>query len=498
MLEIKPYKFYFCPCTQDLYGDEVLKHVAEHSKEIVGHLNEAEEIPYEVVLKPNLLTDDVIQSTFAEANADPNCAGIITFAHTFSPSKSYIHGLRHLQKPLCQFATQYNEEIPYKEIDMDFMNENQAAHGEREFGHIFARIRLEHKVIFGYWKDKEVLNELGSWMRVAVGYNESQNIRVARFADTMRNVAVTDGDKVEAEQVFGWTVDAWPINEVVPFVDAVSPKETADLTDEYYDLYSIIDDGRDAKEFRRLVEVQAAQEIGIERFLEEHNYNAFSDHFDDLGGLKQLPSLSIHRLMATGYGFGAEGDWKTPAMVRLMKIMTTGQKGAKGSAFMEDYTYNLVPGNEGILESHMAEVDPSVSEGKIALRATPLSMGNREDPVRLVFTAQTGPGIATSMIDLGDRFRLIVQDVECKKVGHQMPKLPTGTVFWAPKPNLKIGTEAWIYAGGAHHTAFSYDLSAQQMQDWADLMGIECAIIDENTTIRNFKNELRVNDVVYR
>lgn len=498
MLEVKPYTFYFCPCTQDLYGDEVLKHVAEHSKEIVGYLNDQPSVPYKIVLKPNLLTSDVIEATFAEADADPNCAGIITFAHTFSPSKSYIRALNNLQKPLCQFATQYNEEIPYNEIDMDFMNENQAAHGEREFGHIFARMRHAHKVVFGFWKDAAVVSELGRWMRTAVGIVESSNIRIARFADTMRNVAVTDGDKIEAEQVFGWTVDAWPINDVVPYVDAVTDAEKSALTDEYYDIYSLTLDGRDEQDFRRLVEVQAAQEIGIERFLTEHNYNAFSDHFGDLGGLQQLPSLAIQRLMQKGFGFGPEGDWKTPGMVRLMKVMTANDPDAKGSALMEDYTYNLVPGHEGILESHMSEVDPSVAEGTISIRATPLSMGEREDPARLVFTAKTGPAIATSLVDLGNRFRLIVQDVDCKKVGHDMPQLPTGTVFWTPRPNLKIGTEAWIYAGGAHHTAFSYDLDSTQMADWAEAMGIECAIIDANTTIRNFKQELMLGEVAFR
>ena len=498
MLEIKKYQFWFCPCTQDLYGDEVLAHVHEHAVEVAAYLNASKNIPFEVVVKPNLLTSDVISETFNAANVDPECAGIITWAHTFSPAKSYIHGLQDLRKPLCQFATQYNEEIPYDSIDMDFMNENQAAHGEREFGHIFARMRVNHKVVFGFWKDEAVLAELGAWMRVAVGVNESRNIRVCRFADTMRNVAVTDGDKIEAEQKFGWTVDAWPVNELVPYVDAVTPEEASALADEYYEQYGLVLDGRDPAEFRAHVEVQAAQELGIERFLTEHNYNAFSDHFGDLGGLKELPSLAIQRLMQKGYGFGPEGDWKTPAMVRLMKVMTAGMEGAKGSALMEDYTYNLVPGKEGILESHMSEVDPSMADGEIKIRATPLSMGDREDPARLIFTGKTGPAIATSLIDLGNRFRLIVQDVDCKKVEKPMPKLPTGTMFWTPRPNLKVGTEAWIYAGGAHHTAVSFDLTADQMADWAEAMGIECVIIDENTNLRDFKRDLMLGEVYWR
>ncbi len=498
MLEIKQYKFWFCPCTQDLYGQDVLDHVAEHAAEVVAYLNASEEIPYEVVLKPNLLENGTIDATFSAANADDECAGIITWAHTFSPSKMYIHGLNKLQKPLCQFATQYNEEIPYDTIDMDFMNENQAAHGERELGHIFARMRWAHKVVFGFWKDPEALAELGRWQRTAVGSIESKNIRVCRFADTMRDVAVTDGDKIEAEVKFGWTIDAWPINELVPYVDAVTPAEIKELTDEYYDTYDIILDGRDPEEFRAHVEVQAAQEIGIERFLVEHDYNAFSDHFGDLGGLKQLPSLAIQRLMQKGYGFGPEGDWKTPAMVRMMKIMADGTKDAKGTALLEDYTYNLVPGKEGILESHMSEVDPSIADGKISIRATPLSMGNREDPARLIFTGKTGPAIACSMVDLGNRFRLIIQDVDCKKVEQPMPMLPTGTLFWTPRPNLKVGTEAWIYAGGAHHTAFSFDLTSEQMADWAEIMGVEAVIIDADTTIRDFKRDLMLGEVCYR
>ncbi|MFC2704896.1 MAG: L-arabinose isomerase [Olsenella profusa] len=498
MLGIKRYQFWFCPCTQDLYGDEVLAHVAEHSAEVVGALNASDEIPYEVVLKPNLLTSDVIQATFDAANADDSCAGIITWAHTFSPAKSYIHGLQDLRKPLCQFATQYNEEIPWDTIDMDFMNENQAAHGERELGHIFARMRWSHKVVFGYWRDRDVQADLGRWMRVAVGVNESRAIRVCRFADTMRNVAVTDGDKVEAEVKLGWTVDAWPVNDLAPYVESVLDAEARALADEYYETYDLVLDGRDPKEFRRHVEVQAAQEIGIERFLTEHDYNAFSDHFGDLGALRQLPSLAIQRLMQKGFGFGPEGDWKTPAMVRLMKVMTAGMKGARGSALMEDYTYNLVRGKEGILESHMAEVDPSVAEGRIAMRVTPLSMGEREDPARLIFTGKTGPAIATSLVDMGNRFRLIIQDVDCKKVERPMPLLPTGTLFWEPRPNLRVGTTAWIYAGGAHHTAMSFDLSADQMADWAELMGIEPVIIDANTNLRDFQRDLKLGEICYR
>lgn len=378
------------------------------------------------------------------------------------------------------------------------MNENQSAHGDREYGHIVSRMRMERKVIVGFWDDKEVQKRIASWMRTAVGVIESSHIRVMRIADNMRNVAVTEGDKVEAQIKFGWEVDAYPVNEIADAVNQVSKGDTDALVEEYYDKYDILLEGRDADEFRRHVAVQAQIEIGFERFLEEKNYQAIVTHFGDLGCLQQLPGLAIQRLMEKGYGFGGEGDWKTAAMVRLMKIMTQGKKDAKGTSFMEDYTYNLVPGKEGILEAHMLEVCPTIAEGPISIKCQPLSMGDREDPARLVFTSKTGKGIATSLIDLGDRFRLIINEVNCKKVEQPMPKLPVATAFWTPEPSLQTGAEAWILAGGAHHTAFSYDLTSEQMGDWAAAMGIEAVYIDKDTTICNLKNELRWNEAAYR
>ena len=310
--------------------------------------------------------------------------------------------------------------------------------------------------------------------------------------------ALCEGDKVEAQIKFGWEVDAYPVNEIVEAVNAVSQADIDTLVEEYYSKYDILLEGRDEKEFRQHVAVQAGIEIGFERFLEERNYQAIVTHFGDLGGLKQLPGLAIQRLMEKGYGFGAEGDWKTAAMVRVMKIMTQGVKDAKGTSFMEDYTYNLVPGKEGVLEAHMLEVCPTIADGRIAIKEQPLSMGEREDPARLVFTSKTGPAIATSLVDLGDRFRLIINDVECKKVEKPMPKLPVGSAFWTPQPNLKTGAEAWILAGGAHHTAFSYDLTAEQMGDWAAAMGIEAVYIDKDTKIRDFKRDLMLGEVFYR
>ena len=498
MLEMKNYKFWFCTGSQDLYGDECLEHVAEHSRIMVDRLNQSGVLPYEVVWKPTLLTNTMIRQTFNEANADETCAGVITWMHTFSPAKSWILGLQEYRKPLLHLHTQFNREIPYDSIDMDFMNENQAAHGDREYGHIVSRMKIERKVIVGFWDDKEVQERIASWMRTAIGVIESSHIRVMRIADNMRNVAVTEGDKVEAQIKFGWEVDAYPVNEIAEAVKEVSKGDTDALVEEYYDKYEILLEGRDEAEFRKHVAVQAQIEIGFERFLEEKNYQAIVTHFGDLGSLQQLPGLAIQRLMEKGYGFGGEGDWKTAAMVRLMKIMTQGKKDAKGTSFMEDYTYNLVPGKEGILEAHMLEVCPTIAEGPISIKCQPLSMGDREDPARLVFTSKTGKGVATSLIDLGDRFRLIINDVNCKKVEQPMPKLPVATAFWTPEPNLRTGAEAWILAGGAHHTAFSYDLTAEQMGDWAAAMGIEAVYIDKDTTIRNLKNELRWNVVAFR
>ena len=498
MLLQKDYKFWFCTGSQDLYGEECLQHVAEHSAIIVDRLNQSGILPFEVVLKPTLITNEVIRRTFNEANTDENCAGVIVWCHTFSPAKSWILGLQEYRKPLLHLHTQFNQEIPYDTIDMDFMNENQAAHGDREWGHMVTRMGIERKVVVGHWSDERVQKKIASWMRTAIGIIESSHVRVMRVADNMRNVAVTEGDKVEAQLKFGWEVDAYPVNEIAQSVEAVSASDVNALVDEYYEKYDILLEGRDPAEFRRHVAVQAQIELGFERFLQEKNYQAIVTHFGDLGSLKQLPGLAIQRLEEKGYGFGAEGDWKVAAMVRIMKLMTAGMKEAKGTSMLEDYTYNLVPGKEGILQAHMLEICPSIADGPISIKCQPLTMGDREDPARLVFTAKEGRGIATSLVDLGNRFRLIINDVDCKKTEKPMPKLPVATNFWTPKPSLEVGAEAWIYAGGAHHTAFTYDLTAEQMGDWAAAMGIEAVFIDKDTTIRQFRNELRWNSVYYR
>ena len=498
MKQTKNYQFWFCTGSQDLYGDECLKKVADHSRKMVEALNATGKFPYEIVLKPTLIDQASIRKTFNDANNDENCAGVITWMHTFSPAKMWIIGLQEYRKSLCHLHTQFNEEIPYDTIDMDFMNENQSAHGDREYGHIVTRMGIERKIIVGHWANEGVQDKLASWMRTAVGVMESSHIRVCRVGDNMNNVAVTEGDKVEAQIKFGWEIDHFNINDAVEYVDAVEAGAVSALVEEYYSKYQILLEGRDEAEFRKAVAVQAQQEIGLERFLEAGDYHAIVTHFGMLGGMKQLPGLAIQRLMEKGYGFGAEGDWKTAAMVRLMKIMTAGMKDAKGTSFMEDYTYNFVPGKEGILQAHMLEVCPTIADGPISIKVQPLSMGNRQDPARLVFTSKTGTGTATSLVDVGNRFRLLVNAVDCKKCDKEMPKLPVATAFWTPQPNLEIGAAAWIMAGGAHHTAFSYDLSVEQMVDWADAMGIESVVIDNNTDLRNLKNELRWNAMYYR
>lgn len=498
MLKSKEYKFWFATGSQDLYGDECLREVAEHSRIMVEGLNASGLLPFEVVLKPTLIDSASIRKCFNEANADEYCAGVITWMHTFSPAKMWILGLQEYRKPLLHLHTQFNKEIPWDTIDMDFMNTNQSAHGDREFGHIVSRMGIERKVVVGHWTDENVQKRIGSWMRTAVGVMESSHIRVVRVGDNMRDVAVTEGDKVEAEVKFGWEIDAYNITDVAEYVQAVSEADTNALVEEYYDSYNILLEGRDEKEFRRHVAVQAQQEIGFKRFLEEHNYHAVVTNFQMLSGLQQLPGLSMQRLMQQGYGFGGEGDWKTAAMVRLMKIMAEGTKDAKGTSFMEDYTYHLAPGKEAILQAHMLEVCPSIADVKPSIKVCPLSMGEREDPARLVFTANPGRGVACSLVDIGTRFRLIINEVECLKQDIPMPKLPVATALWRPEPNLATGAESWILAGGAHHTAFSLDLTAEQMGDWGAAMGVECIFIDKDTTIRGIKNELRWNEAAYR
>lgn len=491
MLLQKKYKFWFCPGSVDLYGDKEIQVVTEHCRQIVDAFNTAEDIPFEIVLKPTLLSNETIRKTFNEANQDEECAGVIAWMHMFSPAKSWILGLKELRKPLLHLHTQFNEEIPYDTLDMDFININQSAHGDREFAYMLARMNLEHKIVVGHWQAQQVQKKIGAWMRTAVGIVESSNLRVMRLSDNMMNVADTEGDKVEAQIRFGWQVDTWSINEAAEVVHAVSESDVNALVDEYYQLYKIVLEGREPAEFRRHVAEQARIELGFERFLKEKNYQAIVTHFDDLGSLKQLPGLAIQRLMSKGYGFAAEGDWKTAALLRIVKLMTAGVKNPKGTSFMEDYTYNLVPGKEGVLETHMLEICPSIADGEVSIRVNPLILGHREDPARLVFTAKEGNAVAASLIDMGDRFRLIINDVVCKKTEKPMPNLPVASTFWTPGPDFATGVEAWLMAGGAHHTVMTYDLSAEQLGDWGEALGMETLYIDKDTTIRQFKKDLR-------
>ena len=449
-------------------------------------------LPYPLKYKVTAKSSAEITQVVKEANYDDFCAGIVTWCHTFSPSKMWINGLDLLQKPWLHFATQYNREIPNEEIDMDFMNLNQAAHGDREHGFIGARLRKPRKVIAGYWQDADVQARIGSWMKAAIGVAVSKDMKVMRFGDNMRNVAVTEGDKVEVQKKLGWEVNTWAVGDLVKEMNAVTEAEIDELMAVYREKYDFATDDINA------IRYQAREEIAMKKMMDAEGCKAFSNTFQDLYGMEQLPGLASQHLMSQGYGYGGEGDWKVAAMVRLMKIMTEGKKDAKGTSMLEDYTYNFVKGKEGILEAHMLEICPSIADGPISIKCQPLSMGDREDPARLVFTSKEGKGIATSLIDLGNRFRLIINDVDCKKVEKPMPKLPVATNFWTPQPDLYTGAEAWILAGGSHHTAFTYDLTAEQMGDWANAMGIEAVYIDKDTKILDFKRDLQIGELFYR
>ena len=487
-------EFWFATGSQNLYGDECLKLVAAHSAEIVKGLNGSGALPFRVTQKPTLLDSASIAALFRNANADPSCAGVILWMHTFSPAKNWILGLSESKKPLLHFHTQFNREIPFDSIDMDFMNANQSAHGDREFAHILTRMNVARKTIVGHWADPAAQSKIAAWMRVAAGVAESRALRIVRFGDNMREVAVTEGDKVEAQIKFGWEIDGYEPSALAEFVNAQKKSDIAALTDFYFTEYTPEPRGRARAEFRKKVEAQAAIELGLRAFVSEKNYGAVVTTFQMLSGLRQLPGLAIQRLMADGYGFGAEGDWKTAALVRIMKAMGAGMKGAKGSSFMEDYTNHFGVGSDGaILQAHMLEVCPTIAAEKPRIVVSPLSMGEREDPARLVFTSKPGAGVACSLVDLGTRFRLIIAEVDCLAQERPMPNLPVASALWCPRPDFATGIEAWLIAGGAHHTAFSYDLTSEQMCDWAEAMGIEAVVIDSSTNIRSLKNELRWN-----
>lgn len=473
MLEVGKKEFWFVVGSQFLYGEEALAAVRKDAEVMVSELNASGKLPYPLVLKELAVTADTITSIMKEVNYRDEVAGVITWMHTFSPAKMWIRGTKILQKPLLHLATQFNESIPWATIDMDFMNLNQSAHGDREYGFINARLKKNNKVITGYWKRPEIQQEMAEWMDVAVAYNESFNIRVARFGDNMRDVAVTEGDKVEAQIQFGWTVDYYGIADLVKYVDAVTDEEADALFEEYRKLYDFDYGDYDHATWDAHVKVQAQQEIGLRRFLEENNYNAFITNFEDLEGLKQLPGLAVQRLNLEGYGFAGEGDWKTAALDRLMKVMAHN----KATGFMEDYTYELASGKEAVLESHMMEVDPTLAGTKPKIVVSPLSMGNREDPARLVFDGQAGTGVVVSMADFGTHFKLLVNVVEARVPEVLAPNLPVARVYWEIKPSFHEGLKAWITNGGGHHTVVSLNANVDQVETWAKMVDLECVVI---------------------
>lgn len=485
---MKQYQFWFVVGSQFLYGPEVLDTVAARVAEMAEKLSAV--LPYPLVYKVTAKTNQEIAQVCKEANYEDSCAGVITWCHTFSPSKMWINGLADLRKPWCHFATQYNREIPNEEIDMDFMNLNQAAHGDREHGFIGARLRKPRKVIAGFWQDEEVQARIGSWMKAAVGVAVSKSMKVMRFGDNMREVAVTEGDKVEVQAKLGWQVNTWAVGDLVKVMDGVTEAEVDALMETYKASYDFATDDLET------VRYQAREEIAMKKMLDAEGCLAFSNTFQDLWGMKQLPGLASQHLMALGYGYGGEGDWKVSAMTTILKAMGEGGNGA--SAFMEDYTYHLVKGQEYSLGAHMLEVCPSVAADRPRIEVHPLGIGGREDPARLVFEGKEGDAIVVSLIDMGGRLRLICQDIHCVKPILPMPNLPVARVMWQAEPSLTTGVECWITAGGAHHTVLSYDVTAEQMKDWANMLDIEFVHITKDTTVESLEHDLFLSDLAWK
>jgi L-arabinose isomerase len=496
MKEFKQLEVWFVTGSQHLYGEETLKKVAEHSTIIAKAFNAAAIIPVKVVFKPTVKSSEEIYAICQEANSSANCIGVIAWMHTFSPAKMWINGLKILQRPLCHLHTQFNRDIPWGDIDMDFMNLNQSAHGDREFGFIMTRMRIRRKVIAGHWEDKRVQGSINVWARAAAAWHDWQGAKFVRFGDNMRNVAVTDGDKVEAEIKFGYSVNAHGIGDLVNAISKVTEKQIDNLCNQYDEQYELAPVLKKGKEKYTSLRDAAKIEIGLGRFLKEGNFKGFTDTFEDLHGMTQLPGIAAQRLMAGGYGFAAEGDWKTAALVRAMKVMATGLAG--GNSFMEDYTYHFKPGNEMVLGSHMLEICPSIANNKPSCEIHPLGIGGKADPVRLVFNVSAGEALNASMIDMGNRFRLLVNEVQAVAPENDVPNLPVARVLWKPKPDMATGCTAWILAGGAHHTCFSQNLTSEHLEDFADMAGIEIVFIDKETKLRDFKNQLRWNDLSIR
>jgi L-arabinose isomerase len=494
MIDLARLEVWFVTGSQHLYGPGVLGKVEEHAGIIAKALGSSAQIPVKIVAKPVMTGGDSIHQLCLDANSSPSCVGLVTWMHTFSPARMWIAGLRSLNKPLLHLHTQFNEQLPWSTIDMDFMNLNQSAHGDREFGFVAGRMRLKRKVVVGFWQDAEVHSELGAWIRAACAWHDAQHLKVARFGDNMRNVAVTEGNKVTAEIKLGYCVSGYGVGDLVNRVQQVTDEQIEKLAAEYDATYTVAPALRPGGDRRESLRDAAKIELGLRTFLEETGSNAFTDTFEDLHGLKQLPGIATQRLMADGYGFGAEGDWKTSALVRAVKVMSHGLAG--GASFMEDYTYHF-PGGGQVLGSHMLEVCPSIAEGKPSVEVHPLSIGGKEDPVRLVFTAAPGDAVNASVVDMGSRFRLIVNRVKIVRPEHALPKLPVARALWIAEPSLKISATAWILAGGAHHTALSRALTSEHLENFAEIAGMEYLLIDRDTKVGEFKKELRWNDLYY-
>lgn len=495
MTNLKQLEAWFVTGSQHLYGEETLKLVAEHSQTIAKALDQSSTIPVKVVFKPVLTGPTEIHKLCQEANNAPNCIGLITWMHTFSPAKMWIAGLKALQKPFVHLHTQFNRDIPWADMDMDFMNLNQSAHGDREFGFIGTRMRIERKVVVGHWEDPEVHERLNVWARTASGWHDMQGARFVRFGDNMREVAVTEGDKVEAQIKFGFSVNTHGVGDLVAYVNKITDAEIDKLVAEYEQRYNVVAKLRKDGERHQSLRDAAKIELGMRGFLQDGNFKGFTDTFEDLHGLAQLPGIASQRLMADGYSFGGEGDWKTAALGRAIKVMGAGLPG--GSSFMEDYTYHLSPNGMSVLGAHMLEIDESIADGKPSCEVHPLGIGGKEDPVRLVFNVAAGPAINASVIDMGNRFRLLVNEVDAVPVEQPLPKLPVARVLWVPKPNLKVAAASWILAGGAHHTVYSQAITSEYMEDFAAMAGIEYVLINENTTVHEFKKELKWNEIYY-
>ena len=487
---------WFVTGSQHLYGEETLKQVDKHSAVIAKSLNDSESIPVKIIFKPVLKSTEEIYNLCQDVNTTKDCVGIIAWMHTFSPAKMWINGLKILHKPLLHLHTQFNRDIPWGDIDMDFMNLNQSAHGDREFGFIMSRMRLERKVVAGHWQDSEVLERISVWVRVAAAWHDWQGAKFVRFGDNMRYVAVTDGDKVEAEIKFGYSVNTYGVGDLAKIINEVSDGDVDKLITEYEEHYNVVAALKKGGDKHVSLRGAAKIEIGLENFLEAGNFKGFTDTFEDLHGLLQLPGIAVQRLMNKGYGFGAEGDWKTATLVRAMKVMGRGLPG--GNSFMEDYTYHFEPGNEMVLGAHMLEICESISDGKPSCEIHPLGIGGKADPVRLVFNVAGGAALNASMIDIGNRFRLLVNEVTAIAPQFDLPKLPVARVLWKPHPNINDALLAWIYAGGAHHTCYSQNITSEYLQDFAEVAGIEFVKIDNNTIVQQLKKELKWNEIFYR